>query len=61
MAKIKEEKRLNFPNNILGLPALTAQDVEAVHVLSKLLTAKARYHVKKRQVFSEFTKQHGLF
>ncbi len=35
--------------------------VEAVRVLSKLLTAEARHHVKKRQVFSEFTKQQGLF
>lgn len=34
---------------------------EAVRVLSKLLTTEARHHVKKRQVFSEFTKQHGLF
>ena len=35
--------------------------VDAVRVLSKLLTAEARHHVKKRQVFSEFTKQQGLF
>ena len=35
--------------------------VDAVRVLSKLLTTEARHHVKKRQVFTEFTKQQGLF
>ena len=35
--------------------------VDAVRVLSKLLTTEARHHVKKRQVFTELTKQQGLF
>lgn len=34
---------------------------DAVRVLSKLLTTEAQHHVKKRQVFTDFTKQKGLF
>lgn len=35
--------------------------IDAVRVLSKLLTTEARHHVKKRQVFTAFTNQQGLF
>lgn len=38
-----------------------AHILEAVKLLSGLLTAEERHHLKKRIVFKEFTKQHGVF
>lgn len=35
--------------------------LEAVKTLSRLLSAEERHHIKKRQVFREFTKQYGVF
>jgi pyruvate kinase len=35
--------------------------LEAVKTLSGLLSAEERHHIKKRHVFREFTKQHGMF
>ncbi|MZP29248.1 pyruvate kinase [Heliobacterium undosum] len=35
--------------------------LEAVKTLSKLLCAEERCHLKKRQIFREFTFQHGIF
>jgi hypothetical protein len=35
--------------------------LEAVKLLSSLLSAEERHHVKKRHVFKEFAKQHGIF
>ena len=35
--------------------------LEAVKVLSELLSSEERHHIKKRDVFRDFTKQHGLF
>jgi pyruvate kinase len=35
--------------------------LEAAKTLSGLLSAEERHHIKKRHVFREFTKQHGVF
>lgn len=38
-----------------------AHILEAVKLLSGLLSAEERHHLKKRIVFKEFTEQHGVF
>jgi pyruvate kinase len=35
--------------------------LEAVKILSVLLSSEERHYVKKRQIFRDFTRQNGIF